>query len=669
MRARYLPVLAFLATAIVGIGALGVATSTASTSVHLRVEGSTTTLFDGTVSVTDCSVTDTTGVEHALSSVALCALVDAGAQEGFDIEVQDFGFGLFLKRIGSDDTPADFSQSWAFWVNDDPASIGADTYAVSPDDELLLAFTSFPGIPLRVSGPAEAAVDELVSFTVEKRVGEYDDSFVWHGRWEPAEGAVLHIGDSDHAVPADGIVQTSLSSAGEVLVSADGAGFIRSSVESLAVLAPSPSVSPTPSPTPTPSVTPTPTPSPTPSPTPTPHVAGISTEDRSAKAGTALSYLRGQQGNDGSIDGSIVTAWSVIAFGADGQRAADIRNGTNSLLDALASASLHSATDIERQILAVQAAGANPRSFAGQDLVSLLKQKGSGEQIGEEALINDDIFGILALLAAGEQPGASPISQAVSTILARQEFDGSWDSIDMTAAAIQALREYARRGGSIGVSDAVSDARSYVRAHQDQYGGFGENSATTAWAIQAIVALGEDPSDWKTSSGKTPWTALAEYQTSSGGFAWRHGDSASPFMTAYAVPALLGDPLPITVLSLQEAPIAVIDSAALGGPSPTPIVRAAKSGQVVGVMTQGQSGQSGVHEGAQVASVQEGLLLDKEDMVGEALVSSAPQQVPEGFIPLTATDKNFALFAFSLASAGIGAALARLGAKFLGSTV
>jgi hypothetical protein len=652
------------AAAFLILAVVTVARGADGTSVALRIEGSATTLFDGTVTVTDCTVTDTDGVSHALSNVAACALTEAAAVQNFTVEFQNFGFGLFLKRLGADDTPTDFSRSWGFWLNDDPASTGVDTAEVAANDRILLAFSPYPGVPLRVTAPATPTPGSDAEFIVEKRAGEYDANFVWSGRWEPAAGATLHADETALPVPVSGKVTITLPNTDTLTVSADGEGFIRSARAVLALTAFTPSPAPTPSPTATPSpvVSPAPTPSPTPTPTPSPSptAASISTA-RNTDASAALSFLRSRQGVNGHIDGDIVTAWSALAFGAHGERARAVRSQDGAtLLDALAGTALSSATDLERQILAVRASGADPATFGKQNLLTRLKEKFHDGQIGETSLLNDDIFGVLALLAGGESSDSPEIRETVRTMLSRQGSDGSWDNLDITAAAIQALVSYKSRGGTIPVADALSRARMFLYDHRDAFGGFGENSATTSWGLQAIVALSENPEEWQTASGGTPWTALRRYQNSSGGFGWKSDADVSSFMTAYAVPALLGRPWPVTLLSIEE--LALEATALAATPSPSPAAT-----RVTGAPTASASSSPRENQLAAADGTTQESGTSAAGSVAGAETASRGDRTPQPRVtlpvPVSATDRQFALTLFSISNMGIGVSVARLLAK------
>ncbi|MEX1997578.1 MAG: prenyltransferase/squalene oxidase repeat-containing protein [Candidatus Andersenbacteria bacterium] len=664
----------------------------AATTVHLRIEGSAATLFAGHVAAGDCTVVDTTGVAHELSSVGACALVAAAEATGLTYEFQDFGFGLFLKRIGNDDTPADFSKSWGFFVNYDPAAVGIDSYTPQSGDDLLLAFAAFPGVPLRVTLPSPINADQPAEILVEQRVGDYDENFNWHGQWENAGGATLHVNDKSHEVGADGVVIIT-PTPGELTIEASGPTFIRSARQVVTVLVPSPSPISSPTPTPSPSLSPSPSPvassspspslfpSPLPSPSPTPaiptlspsptpppgHVAGITTTDRQERAAQALRYLRARQQGDGSIDGQITSAWSAIAFGANNERASAVTVGSNSLAHALARTSLESALDVERLVLAVRAGGGDPRRFGGQNLVTKLKGYYHHNQIGEETLVNDDIFGVLALLAAGEPVSGNPIAATVQTILTKQTANGSWVGIDITAAATQALQAYQRQGGEHNVQEALERARHYLQLNQDQYGGFGENSASTAWALQAIIALGENPNDWQNTTGATPWHALLRYQSATGGFGWRSHTDVSAFMTAYAAVALLGTPWPVTTLpvitDIVGGQITTDDSSLLATQiSVPPVARAAGTTTSVPVMSPSPYYQSLAGPDERLAT---------QAALSSPIISplSSPRVTPPLSssltppVPVTATDHRFAFALFGLANIGVGVTLTRLLAK------
>ena len=141
-----------------------------------------------------------------------------------------------------------------------------------------------------------------------------------------------------------------------------------------------------------------------------------------------------------------------------------------------------------------------------------------------DVLVNETIWTVLALRAAGEQPPQAFVRAILSAQAKGGGFPwsrgGSPDSND-TAAAIQALR-------AAGVGGApVRRAVAALRAFQNRDGGFAltkgreSDAQSTAWAIQALLSAGERP-------GKPPFRFLARLRRSDGSYRYsvRYGDDA-----------------------------------------------------------------------------------------------------------------------------------------------
>jgi hypothetical protein len=276
-----------------------------------------------------------------------------------------------------------------------------------------------------------------------------------------------------------------------------------------------------------------------------------------------LDYLRDAQGADGNIGGYSVSAWAVTAIAAAGED--PHQWGDPSIVDYLRDNSdqldWDKATDLERAILAIAAAGEDPSDFGGEDYVAALKSLYDGEQIGYADTVNDDYWGILALIAAGESPSSVIIGNTASFIINVQNEDGGWNwevygesDVDDTAAAIMALVAAGDPD-----PDVIDMALLFLMDMQNDDGGFPSlygaesNSASDAWAIGALVAAGENMADWVGVGGDDPVDNLISLQDSDGSFKKTAGQAANPeFMTAYAIPALLGDPYP--VMPFQGSP-------------------------------------------------------------------------------------------------------------------
>ncbi|MCK5475047.1 MAG: DUF4430 domain-containing protein [Candidatus Pacebacteria bacterium] len=221
------------------------------------------------------------------------------------------------------------------------------------------------------------------------------------------------------------------------------------------------------------------------------------------------------------------------------------------------------AIDYAAPILAIIAIGQNPRTFASIDYVATLKSYHSENQIGDSVLLNDDCFGILALISAGESSDDVIIVDSKNFIFSHQNSDGGWgysttagSDTNMTASAILALI-------SAGVDSAdsrIQNALSFLEASQNDDGGFYYNSAfgsdsdssSTAWVIWALNALSVDPNSL-VKSDNTPISYLESNQSDQGFFKYQNSsteeDSFSAVTTAYTVIALQGKKLPLNIVA------------------------------------------------------------------------------------------------------------------------
>ncbi|NQS89682.1 terpene cyclase/mutase family protein [Patescibacteria group bacterium] len=228
------------------------------------------------------------------------------------------------------------------------------------------------------------------------------------------------------------------------------------------------------------------------------------------------------------------TAWSTLALAAAGETGIDLSHLES------APSEQKSVNTYAKYILALVAAGKNPTSFGAEDYVDKLKSYFQNNQFGDEVLLNDDIWAILALGSIGQE-NLSIVQEAKDYILNNQNTDGGWgynlassDTND-TAAAIMALLE----AGVADSSTAIQNAISYLKSLQNDDGGFPylldstPDSCSDAWVISAIYKLGQDPTTltW-TKSGKNPLDHLKSLQDEDGGFWWQaEGDNkfCSPF--------------------------------------------------------------------------------------------------------------------------------------------
>jgi len=215
------------------------------------------------------------------------------------------------------------------------------------------------------------------------------------------------------------------------------------------------------------------------------------------------------------------------------------------------------ATDYEKTILALTAAGKDPRTFGNIDFIAQLKGFYQSGQIGSSDLLNDDFWGILALVSSGENLSDPVIQGAKNFILTNQNSDGGWgyakegssDTND-TAVAIMALLEAENKPDDLAITKAID----YLKSSQNNDGGFpylpgGESdSGSDSWVISAIYKLGQNPEDWQ-KDGHNPIEHLKSLQRTDGSFKWvASEDKGYPVLTAYAVIALTENYYPINRL-------------------------------------------------------------------------------------------------------------------------
>ncbi len=278
---------------------------------------------------------------------------------------------------------------------------------------------------------------------------------------------------------------------------------------------------------------------------------------------SALDYLRNNQTIQGDIGGFATSAWVTMAIAAGGEDPHTWKVGSNpSIVDYLethaGNANVSIAPDVARMILAIVAAGESPTDFGGINFVDALKTLYDDGQIGDTSLLNDDFWGVMALISAGESLSSEIIANSVGFIKNNQNDDGGWSwainqssDVDDTACAVMALIAAGESSGS----NAIVNSLNYIKSQQADNGGFlswgATNPSTDSWAIDAIVAAGQNPtSSYWTKNNNASIDDLLGFQNLDGSFPDWQGNP-SPWITAYAIPALLGKPYPVEVLQPQ----------------------------------------------------------------------------------------------------------------------
>jgi hypothetical protein len=114
-------------------------------------------------------------------------------------------------------------------------------------------------------------------------------------------------------------------------------------------------------------------------------------------------------------------------------------------------------------------------------------------------------------------------------------------------------------------SPTIKNGLKYLRAAQNDDGGFtyapdssfgtDSDSNSSAYAIQAILAVGQDPqSDAWSKGGINAIDYLLGIQLPDGSLEWQPGIGANFLATSQAIPALLGKSFPFKIKALPPCP-------------------------------------------------------------------------------------------------------------------
>jgi hypothetical protein len=228
-------------------------------------------------------------------------------------------------------------------------------------------------------------------------------------------------------------------------------------------------------------------------------------------------------------DGTL-TAWAALGLVAAGGFSAERARAVEFLHAHPATAG--SDADVALQVVALSALG---EKIDDATLARLRLHKPA-------TLVNETIWAIIALRAAGEQPPPA----LVQGLLAAQAKGGgfSWlrgglpDSND-TAAAIEALR------AAGAAPAAVRRALTALASFRNRDGGYTltqgreSDAQSTAWAIQALLSAGQRP-------GKPPFRYLSRLRRVDGSYRYTLRYGTTPiWVTSQVLPALAGKPFPL----------------------------------------------------------------------------------------------------------------------------
>ena len=192
-----------------------------------------------------------------------------------------------------------------------------------------------------------------------------------------------------------------------------------------------------------------------------------------------------------------MTGWATLGLEAAGVDPLTLRAGARRRSPTCARPRVRSTTprDLERTILVVDAAGLNPRRFAGRDLVS----EAAGAARLERLLGGPGRTRPPSACSRWPRSGSGGADRSASWLVRDRNQDGGWgfapgtnSDADTTGAVLQALAAAEAGRG------AINGGVRYLRSAQRAGGGFplpggGANAQSTAWAIQGLIAAGVSP--------------------------------------------------------------------------------------------------------------------------------------------------------------------------------
>lgn len=466
-------------------------------SIMLAIETAGATLFSGPVAASACA--PRAGLPSEITGY--CALEQSGVKATWSW----WGDDAFLDSLGGITNDNTNGVYWMWFSDLEMGSVALNRHALKSGESLLITLGK---MPLRLDFEAHPALGSATTISV--LAFGFDESY--NPVWLPAAGAEVHVGSQSFVADASGLVLYVASTTDPLEIYASKDGFVPTSRSTIAPVAPAPAPEPAEA---------------------VPEGGGGGAKKRPGSAAEALSFLLAEQRADGSFGGIMQSDWAALALAGGGAP----RGAKAALGDFLASAKkLTSLTDYERRAMALLALGINPHET---NVIQKIVAGFDGTQMGDQDLLNDDIFALLPLLHAGYKPSDEIIVKIAAHILSSQEADGSWRYPDITSAAIQAL---APLSSLEGVPAALKKAAHYLKARQGENGCFG-NVFAHSWALQATLALSEPAEYWRTAQGATPQTCLAGLAQEDGGFELLGVDAQNRiWATAYALPALASKP-------------------------------------------------------------------------------------------------------------------------------
>lgn len=509
------------------------ASATQLATVDVRIETPEKTIFDQTVYISDygCSIKDVSGTTFTLKGLnALCALDAAATQGAFAYQVTSYApYGLFLNSVAG--MNSDAKNYWLYYVNIQSPTVSMDNYVVKDGDEVLLSYGGI-SMPLRLTvSKKNPRVSDPVEVTVNAALYHVaSQSFVLTGvpniNVKVSDGVIETLLKTD----ASGKAVFTPSAPGTYTLRAEAAGYTRSVVESVRVYKRYA------------------------------RMTNLNRERRRDMIQLSADALRETAKDGVEQESPALIEWGVMAL-------ASVDRVPNELADAVKGYDrtiIYGASNISRHILALQALHENAHDFNDVNYVQELFNTMGYGQFGNEAVCNDDIFAVLALLSAGMSPDTEGLQQGLGYTLKCVAPDGGVSflvegasDVDTTAAWLMMISRYSD------VTTRLTDAQyaaqqaalDFLRDAQNPDGGWGyasgqpSNSSSTAWVLMALRAQHNEAKAMTTNyrNGFNYLRSVWDDNTGAVAYDTDGTPSLEYLNTAYAVMALTSRPFPVNL--------------------------------------------------------------------------------------------------------------------------
>lgn len=234
---------------------------------------------------------------------------------------------------------------------------------------------------------------------------------------------------------------------------------------------------------------------------------------------------------------------------------------------------------VGRAIMGLVAVGKDPRSHGGYNYDAKLDEYYNPSGYWDTQLYAN------ALAALGEIASGDKLEvTAITWIKSNQCTNGGFGwavgcatgaDVDTTSMIINVFVAQGLPGSDL----SLQRARDYLVAAENANGGFGSaaesatNANSTALALSAIAALGEDPTaaPWKVGEGKDPFQQLLGLQLPDGSFRYSASDTRSnAYATVQAIPGLAGRSYPVFPQVATPSPTSTITASPTSSPSSSP---------------------------------------------------------------------------------------------------